>query len=98
MFLNAKLEAPNISSQFRRFSRSSSSAASIPVANAPPMSPPMLVPAAMSIGMWCSSNQRMTPTCAMPRALPPPNATPTMGRGACAKAAVAAPARQKNED
>ena len=56
----------------------------MPVANAPPISPPMLVPAAMSIGMWCSSNQRMTPTCAMPRALPPPNATPTVGRLSCA--------------
>ena len=58
----------------------SSSAASMPVANEPPMRPPMLVPAATSIGMRCSSNQRMTPTCAMPRALPPPKATPTMGR------------------
>ena len=40
----------------------------------------MLVPAATSIGIRCSSSQRMTPTCAMPRALPPPNATPTVGR------------------
>ena len=60
----------------------SSSSASMPVANEPPMSPPMLVPAERSIGMRCSSNQRMTPTCAIPRALPPPNATPTVGRPA----------------
>ena len=40
----------------------------------------MLVPAATSMGIRCSSSQRMTPTCAMPRALPPPNATPTVGR------------------
>ncbi len=82
MFLKAKLEAPNISSQFRPFSMASSSAAFRPVAKAPPIRPPMLVPAARSIGMRCSSNQRITPTCAMPRALPPPNATPTVGRWA----------------
>ena len=52
----------------------------MPVANAPPTRPPMLVPAATSMGIRCSSSQRMTPTCAMPRALPPPNATPTVGR------------------
>jgi len=40
----------------------------------------MLVPAATSIGIRCSSNHRMTPMCARPRALPPPNATPTTGR------------------
>ena len=40
----------------------------------------MLVPAARSIGMRCSSSQRITPTCAMPRALPPPKATPMAGR------------------
>ena len=53
----------------------------------------MLVPAATSIGMWCSSNQRMTPTCAMPRALPPPKATPTFGRS-CAKAGEANASRR----
>ena len=58
----------------------SSSRASMPLANAPPINPPMLVPAATSIGMRCSSSHRMTPTCAMPRALPPPKATPTVGR------------------
>src|SRR6187455_1263637 len=42
----------------------------------------MLVPAATSMGILCSSSQRMTPTCAMPRALPPPNATPTVRRDA----------------
>ena len=72
---------------------SSISAASMPVANAPPISPPMLVPAAMSIGMRCSSNQRMTPTCAMPRALPPPKATPTVGRLSWAKAEAWKPTR-----
>src|SRR6478672_11800380 len=40
----------------------------------------MLVPAATSIGMRCSSSHLITPTCAMPRALPPPNATPTAVR------------------
>ncbi len=40
----------------------------------------MLVPAATSIGMRCSSNQRITPTCAMPLALPPPKATPIFWR------------------
>ncbi len=63
---------------------SSSSAASMPLANAPPTSPPMLVPAATSIGIRCSSNHRITPTCAIPRALPPPKATPTVGRLSCA--------------
>ena len=57
-----------------------SSSGSIPVAYAPPTRPPILVPAATSMGIRCSSSQRMTPTCAMPRALPPPNATPTVGR------------------
>ena len=57
-----------------------SSSGSMPVAKAPPTRPPMLVPAATSIGIRCSSSQRMTPTWAMPRALPPPNATPTVGR------------------
>ena len=61
-------------------SRPWSSPASIPVAKAPPIRPPMLVPAATSIGMRCSSSQRMTPTWAIPRALPPPKATPTVGR------------------
>ena len=54
--------------------------ADMPVAKEPPIKPPMLVPAATSMGMWCSSNHRITPTCAMPRALPPPNATPIVGR------------------
>ena len=54
----------------------------MPLAKAPPIRPPMLVPAATSIGMRCSSSQRITPTWAMPRALPPPNATPTVGRPA----------------
>jgi hypothetical protein len=49
--LNAKFEAPNISSQLMRFSMASISAELMPDANAPPISPPMLVPAAMSIGM-----------------------------------------------
>ena len=40
----------------------------------------MLVPAATSMGMRCSASQRITPTWAMPRALPPPKATPMEGR------------------
>ena len=85
MFLNAKVDDPNISSQLIVASISSSSSASMPVANEPPMSPPMLVPAATSMGMRCSSNQRITPTWAMPRALPPPKATPMAGRAAAAR-------------
>ena len=81
-FLNSKFELPNIASQSTPDSIVSISSADMPVANEPPMSPPMLVPAMTSIGMWCSSSQRMTPTCAIPRALPPPRATPTFGRGA----------------
>ena len=79
MFLYSNEESPNSSSQSTEVMNASSSPASIPVANAPPTSPPMLVPAATSIGMRCSSSHRITPTCAMPRALPPPNATPTLG-------------------
>ena len=48
----------------------------------------MLVPAATSIGIRCSSNQRITPTWAMPFALPPPNATPIFWRS-CAEAPTA---------
>ena len=80
MFLYANVDAPNSWSQFRPVMNACSSSASMPLAKAPPTSPPMLVPAATSIGMRCSSIQRMTPTCAMPRALPPPKATPTTGR------------------
>ena len=79
MFLYSNDEAPKSSSQSMELMNACSSAASIPVANAPPISPPMLVPAATSIGMRCSCSHRITPTCAMPRALPPPNATPTLG-------------------
>ena len=88
MFLNAKSEDAEQLVPVELFEHVSSSAASIPVANAPPMSPPMLVPAATSIGMRCSSNQRMTPMCAMPRALPPPNATPIVGRWPSAASAA----------
>ena len=49
--LEREVEAPNISSQFRRSSISSISTELMPVANAPPIRPPMLVPAATSIGM-----------------------------------------------
>ena len=52
----------------------------------------------MSIGMRCSSNHRMTPTCAMPRALPPPNATPTVGRGSWARAGIEVAAMHKRAD
>jgi hypothetical protein len=80
MFLYSKAVVPNISSQLIESSIMSISLASIPEANAPPMRPPMLVPADKSIGIRCSSNQRMTPTWASPLALPPPNATPIAGR------------------
>ena len=92
MFLNAKSDEPNSSSQFIVARSASNSSASMPVANAPPTRPPMLVPAATSMGMRCSSNHRITPTCAMPRALPPPNATPTTGRPwTVCRAAASAP-------
>ena len=79
-FLYRNGEKPNISSQFAPSSIAASSPEVMPAATPPPMSPPMLVPAIRSIGMRCSSNQRTTPTCARPRALPPPNATPIRGR------------------
>ena len=90
MFLNSNDELPNITSQSVPVISARSSAADMPVAKAPPIRPPMLVPAARSIGTWCSSNHWMTPMCAMPRALPPPNATPTVGRAVCAEATPAA--------
>ena len=43
----------------------------------------MLVPATRSIGMRCSSHHLMNPICAMPLALPPPSARPTVGRRPC---------------
>ena len=79
MFLDANPDDPNSSSQFIELIRRSSSSASMPDANAPPTRPPMLVPAATSIGIRCSSNHRITPMWARPRALPPPKATPTTG-------------------
>ena len=61
----------------------------MPDAKAPPTRPPMLVPATRSIGIRCSSSHRMMPTCANPRALPPPKATPIRGRaGAWGSAAT----------
>ncbi len=86
MFLNAKLDDPKRSSQFIPEIIRSSSSASMPVAKAPPIRPPMLVPAATSIGMRCSSNHRITPMWAMPRALPPPKATPIIGRASAGRA------------
>src|SRR5262249_7015619 len=44
------------------------------------ISEPTLVPAIRSIGMSFLSNSRKTPTCAQPRAIPPPSARPTRGR------------------
>ena len=40
----------------------------------------MLVPTTTSTGMWCSSSHSSTPTCAIPRAAPPPSASPIRGR------------------
>ena len=88
MFLKAKSDDPNSSSQSIVEMSWSSSAADIPVAKQPPINPPMLVPAATSMGMRCSSNQRMTPMCAIPFALPPPKATPIFLRS-CADAETA---------
>src|SRR4029453_17396996 len=72
----------------------------MPEAYAPATSPPMLVPTMKSMGMWCSSNHSSTPTCAMPRALPPPSASPMRGRGcalAPASGCAAAAAAMVNE-
>src|SRR5215471_6459933 len=40
----------------------------------------MLVPAITSIGILISSSTLRTPTCAAPRAPPPPRASPILGR------------------
>ncbi len=90
MFLNGNDELPNITSQSVFVMSARNSAADMPVAKAPPTRPPMLVPAAASIGIWFSSNHLITPMCAMPLALPPPNATPTVRRAGCAAAGWAA--------
>ena len=62
MFLKGKEELPKITSQSVAAIIARSSSADMPAANPPPIRPPMLVPAATSIGMWCSSNHAMIPT------------------------------------
>src|SRR5439155_24518065 len=40
---------------------------------------PALIPDRASTGIWFSHKTFKTPTCAMPRANPPPSASPTLG-------------------
>ena len=62
MFLKGNEELPNMTFQSVASIIARNSSADMPAANPPPMRPPMLVPAAISMGMWCSSNQAMIPT------------------------------------
>ena len=66
------------------------SCGAMPVANAAPTRPPMLVPPMTSTGTRCSSSHWRTPMWAKPRAPPPPRARPMRGRGvrACGGAAA----------
>src|SRR6266481_7737192 len=64
-----------------RWATSSNSAMLSPLQYAAPISAPTLVPASMRIGIPSSSRTLRTPMCAMPRAKPPPKATPMAGMG-----------------
>ena len=79
------------SHQFMPTSERSMSSGDMPEAYMPPTMAPMLVPAMKSIGIRICSSARITPTCEMPSAPPPPSASPIFGRsGAPAGAAFCA--------
>ena len=68
------------SHQFMPTSERSMSSGDMPEAYMPPTMAPMLVPAMKSIGIRICSSARITPTCEMPSAPPPPSASPIFGR------------------
>src|SRR6266850_4203619 len=59
---------------------SSSSLAESPLQKPAPITAPTLVPATKSMGIFSSSKTLSTPMCVMPRANPPPRASPILGR------------------
>src|SRR5207247_8875193 len=56
------------------------------------MSEPALVPTIMAMGIFCSARTRITPTCANPRAAPPPRTRAILGSRAGLSEAARGPA------